>query len=426
MIKVSVVVPIYNQENYLNECIDSLLKQKYDNIEIILVDDGSSDNSGRICDEYVRNNRSRCSVVHKKNEGLPLARKTGWEKASGEYVCFVDSDDWVDDLYVKSLVVPVLKKPDIDIVICESLEDYCRTNKDEYGISMRNEAINRVFDYHTNGWSTCGKLYKRRKLLDIKEWWTTNGMGEDTELNWRIFGFSQKFYFIRGSHYYARLNPNSMTRREYKGKYVGYIERYERILDCLDKKSNSIRTTMVEHVFFKTYDYFMKMLGTSSEEYKTIKKAHDLLIETVDEVKVTEKNRYACEMGRAKFEDIEEVIVRQEKLLYDKLSAFSNVCDKLFIYGNGMYGKKIKRIMERRDIHYNGFVVTNRIDYKKKDVYLLDEIIRMKKDNSISVGLVIAMSDNNAQTIPSETIDYNGFDVMSISNEIELIGYLEK
>ena len=91
---ISVIVPVYNVEQYLSQCLDSILKQTYSNLEIILVDDESKDSSGKICDEYCRKDK-RCKVIHKKNAGLGMARNSGLEIATGLYVTFVDSDDWI-------------------------------------------------------------------------------------------------------------------------------------------------------------------------------------------------------------------------------------------------------------------------------------------------------------------------------------------
>ena len=93
---ISIIIPVYNVEKYLRRCVDSVLGQTYDKLEIILVDDGSTDNSGRICDEY-REKDQRIIVIHKENGGLSEARNFGIEKSSGEYISFVDSDDWIPE-----------------------------------------------------------------------------------------------------------------------------------------------------------------------------------------------------------------------------------------------------------------------------------------------------------------------------------------
>ena len=91
----SVIVPVYNVETYLPRCVDSILQQSYENMEVILVDDGSQDGSGKICDEYAARD-SRVKVIHKENGGLSSARNAGLDTAAGEYLTFVDSDDWIE------------------------------------------------------------------------------------------------------------------------------------------------------------------------------------------------------------------------------------------------------------------------------------------------------------------------------------------
>ena len=114
--EISVIVPIYKLEQYLEECVDSLIEQTYKNIEIILVDDGSPDNCGAICDRYAEQD-DRIQVIHKKNGGLSDARNAGLDIASGEYVLFIDSDDNVSVDMVEELY-GAIKKQNADISVC--------------------------------------------------------------------------------------------------------------------------------------------------------------------------------------------------------------------------------------------------------------------------------------------------------------------
>ena len=97
---ISVIVPVYRAEKYISGCIESILNQTLENFELLLVDDGSPDESGRICDEYARKD-GRITVVHKKNEGVSIARNTGIDMAKANWVCFIDSDDWVENNYLE-------------------------------------------------------------------------------------------------------------------------------------------------------------------------------------------------------------------------------------------------------------------------------------------------------------------------------------
>ena len=111
---ISVIVPCYNVEEYLPKCIESILNQTYRNLEILLVDDGSPDNCGRICDEYAAKD-SRIRIIHKKNGGLSDARNAALDVMTGEYVTFIDSDDYVSDDYVEYLY-KIIKESGVKIV----------------------------------------------------------------------------------------------------------------------------------------------------------------------------------------------------------------------------------------------------------------------------------------------------------------------
>ena len=99
MVKISIITPVYNTKKYLRRCIESILSQSYSNLELLLINDGSTDESGLICDEYAKND-SRVKVFHTSNGGPSRARNIGLENISGDYVLFVDSDDWVDDKFI--------------------------------------------------------------------------------------------------------------------------------------------------------------------------------------------------------------------------------------------------------------------------------------------------------------------------------------
>lgn len=116
MPKVSVIVPVYNTEKYLPRCIESILAQTFTDFELILVNDGSTDNSGKICDEYAKKD-SRIVVIHKENGGASSARNKGLEIAQGEWISFVDSDDWISSKYIEALLLDISKDQEVDFVI---------------------------------------------------------------------------------------------------------------------------------------------------------------------------------------------------------------------------------------------------------------------------------------------------------------------
>lgn len=164
--KVSVIVPVYNSEQYLKKCLDSLIKQSYKNIEIILVDDGSTDTSGMICDDYVKENE-KLFVIHKKNEGVSSARNVALDIISGDYCCFVDSDDYVEPDYVKNMVSLIVEPEEYVIktgfVHEKANGDLVDNNETENaGVFVCNESfdISNKYDYST----VWGKLFSTKHI----------------------------------------------------------------------------------------------------------------------------------------------------------------------------------------------------------------------------------------------------------------------
>lgn len=148
-VKVSVIIPVYQVENYLERAVDSVLAQTLEEKEIILVDDGSEDASGQICDRYAQEYPGLVRVIHKENEGLGLARNTGVRAAVGEYIAFMDSDDTVlPDMYEK-MYAKALEEDD-DIVMCDVQILYVEEDRSSVVASYPREEID-VADYIANG-----------------------------------------------------------------------------------------------------------------------------------------------------------------------------------------------------------------------------------------------------------------------------------
>ena len=169
MPKISIIVPVYNVEQYLAECIESIRNQSLTDIEIILVDDGSPDNSGAICDDYARKD-DRIRVIHKKNGGLSSARNAGLEVAIGEYIGFVDSDDWVDGEMYEVLYKNAVENQ-AEIAACNiakmgldgQFENFDIGNKDI--LFTRAEGMEELIRNQKLTFSSCNKIYKRKSII---------------------------------------------------------------------------------------------------------------------------------------------------------------------------------------------------------------------------------------------------------------------
>ena len=173
---ISVIVPIYNVENYLEKCLDSILSQTYKNIEVILVDDGSPDKCGEICDTY-KDKDNRIKVIHKKNGGLSDARNAGIEIANGNYIMFIDSDDYILNNMIETLYSRMIKDKS-DVAECNFFyvdgdgNEIKERNKDmpfEDEVITSDEAMERLIsDKYWYFITACNKLYKRQLFSEIR------------------------------------------------------------------------------------------------------------------------------------------------------------------------------------------------------------------------------------------------------------------
>ena len=243
---ISIVVPIYNVEKYLKECVDSILTQTYQNLEIILVDDGSTDNSGKICNEYL-NKDSRIKVFHKSNGGLSDARNYGIKQSNGKYIQFTDSDDFLDKDMIKILYNDV-KENNSDVSICSfySLKEgiiFTDATYEKKSFS-RDEAIKvNLLDKEIRNYAW-NKLY-RKSIFDSVQY-PKGKLFEDIPTLPRIFLQSSKISIIDIPLYYYRQRSDSILHKKTKKSEFAY-------LDAVEEISNEIRT--VDSKFEKYCDY---------------------------------------------------------------------------------------------------------------------------------------------------------------------------
>ena len=206
--KISVIVPIYNVEKYLNRCLDSIINQTYKNLEIILVDDGSPDNCGKICDEYAKKD-NRIKVIHKENGGLSSARNAGLDIATGDYIGFVDSDDWIElDMYEYLLNICVKYNSDISRCGFVYNDEDCYKDENIRIVEYENALIDFINGHIEEG-IVCNKLYKKNifKNLRFKE----NIIFEDVLMNYYVFKLGVKIVVSRCSKYHYFRRVDSIT-----------------------------------------------------------------------------------------------------------------------------------------------------------------------------------------------------------------------
>lgn len=213
---ISIIVPIYNSENTLHRCIDSILRQTFCDWELLLIDDGSTDKSSEICDEYAKKN-IYIKVFHKENGGVSSARNVGLENAEGDWITFVDSDDWVTERYLENLYSHVRYNIDLIISYAEIYSDN-GIRKELYPSKLVDETnfesifIENNMHWHTSPWS---KLYKRC-IIEYNNIRFIQGMqiGEDALFLYTYMLYSKKIFVSSDTDYCYFLDAeNSLTKR---------------------------------------------------------------------------------------------------------------------------------------------------------------------------------------------------------------------
>ena len=242
--KISVIVPIYNVEKYLSKCIDSIINQTYTNLEIILVDDGSPDNCGIMCDDYsLKDNRIK--VIHKKNGGLSHARNIGLEIATGDYISFIDSDDYIHKEFYE-ILISLIVKYNADIAQCEFLKVYeeginnsnnYKSYIDEKIIMLsNNEALNNLYNKNcVNTVVVWNKLYKKQLFKNIR--YPKGKIHEDEYTTYKVLFNASKVVLTSRQMYYYLQRSSSIMGEEFNIKRLDRLDAYfGQVLFYNDKK----------------------------------------------------------------------------------------------------------------------------------------------------------------------------------------------
>lgn len=229
---ISIIIPVYNVEKYLRRCVDSVLSQTYKNFECILIDDGSSDSSSKICDEYLKYD-NRIKVIHKSNGGLSSARNVGIENSSGEYFCFVDSDDWIDENYIdylyKSLINSNAQIAASGISIVN--EDMQVTNTRIFPDSNleKDNLFKELVDINGDLYTmVTNKIFDKSLFNDVR--FTENRVYEDYIIISALYSKCEKMVTIGQSLYYYYQRNDSLIHKQKKAK--NYLDH---IYGCLER-----------------------------------------------------------------------------------------------------------------------------------------------------------------------------------------------
>lgn len=272
---VSVIVPVYNVEKYLKKCISSIVVQTYVNIEILLVDDGSTDNSGKICDMFAQND-DRIKVYHKENGGLSSARNYGIEQAKGEFITFIDSDDYISERFIE-ILMSLIKKYSAEIAFLgvELVDEYghCVLKKDgiaKEGIFNHEQALKEMCLNRKTGVSACAKIYKIALFDDIR--YPIGKLYEDIRTTPYLFAKAKIIaYSTQRLYYYVQRNTSIMHRTITDKDYV-LFDAFDELLDFIDKNFPAIHSAAVVRIVNDTFWTFMKRLIYNKDYLRQAKK----------------------------------------------------------------------------------------------------------------------------------------------------------
>lgn len=265
--KVSVTVPIYNSSKYLKQCLDSLSAQTLKEIEFILVDDGSTDDSGTICDQYASKD-SRFKVIHKRNGGSASARQAGLEASSGDYIIVCDSDDWVEHNIYEMLYNKVVET-DADIVRCDYISEYIdgRSVENKVSFKIQNNGIIDNIDYSYKGAGASFVQLIRRFLFTQNSIFYESGinLGEDSLITLKLMKCNPKVVKLDKClyHYRRQYGEDSYTNRITNDKIQQLYRKYWWIKENYDSSEyGRMRLEYAQNIVFAT----LRSIGAINKE----------------------------------------------------------------------------------------------------------------------------------------------------------------
>ena len=282
---ISVIVPVYKVEKYLEKCIESIIKQTYTNLQIILVDDGSPDNCGKICDEYAKKD-SRIEVIHKINGGLSDARNVGINRANGRYIGFVDSDDYIkEDMYEK--LINLIKEYDADISICNLYDvidgkEYVRNKDNGIHEYSRIDILKEILldkNIQSYAWN---KLYKKELFDEIK--YPIGKKYEDIGTTFYLFEKCNKIVVTSEPEYYYLKRADSLVNNVTESTILDYteiiIQRYLYIKQNI-KELRKYNNYYLAKTLITAHNDIENLENISEEMQQRYKKLYELVLEII-------------------------------------------------------------------------------------------------------------------------------------------------
>lgn len=280
---ISVIVPVYNTEKLLSRCIDSILEQSYKNLDIILVNDGSTDSSGEICDAFSEKD-SRIRVIHKQNEGPSIARNTAMKHIKGEYVLFVDSDDFLGIHHVNNLYdafrcysntsgVVITGLTEVSLTTKRDSSQFCKKGKTQK-LTKKDSLVELVSPSGRFASFACGKLYSQDlfKYLD----YPAGKYYEDQFVNYKILLNAENIFFEDANDYFYTTDRSQSTSNASKVKRLDYLEAIRIMKNDSELQDEEVKEAVCLRYLFTLAD--AAMITAKYSEDSKFKKIYEELI----------------------------------------------------------------------------------------------------------------------------------------------------
>lgn len=263
MTKISTIVPVFNTENYLSNTLTSILNQTFCDFEVILIDDGSTDGSGNLCEEWAKRD-SRIKVFHQTNQGLPAARNAGIEKADGDFICFCDSDDIYHSRFMELLLDGFAKYPEVDFVMCRRLYTHEPNIQEEFienhsiEILSKQKIFKELFSSFQFA-SVNNKLIRREAIKRLRFRSTAT---EDIDFNMRLYTPTQDFVVIPQHLYYYYQRPGSILHPHHlSNRIIEEIKGWTLLYQNYFKSDNKdIQSYFMNGVYWLLFNRFSRAI----------------------------------------------------------------------------------------------------------------------------------------------------------------------
>ena len=411
----SVIVPIHDTEKYLSICLDSIIAQTYKNHEIILIDNGSTDSSGTICDKY-SSQYNNVSVIHQNDQGVILARLKGVAVAKGKYISFVDSDDWIDSDLCEKLMTPLLFDESIDISISPHIRNVDGTDRPQIQLHetairwSAHEACCYMMENKYFTWVMHGKIYKKKLFNNLTMINKQIPYGEDLEANWIIFQKATNVYYQPFFGYHYSYNINGMTNNIHSSKRLFLFERLRKIsldfaLDDYKLRLALAKTICIKYSLWPVYA--MEYCRLTDNDHR-LKVAKELVAKSylLAEKYLTPIDKRHCAYAQLTTNQFAKSLEQNHLCIIDVCRKLLNDYHHVFIYGAGVIATATGEILNNAGIDFEGYVTSDgrQKHLNDKSVCKFTDIFAKFGE---SAGFILALNESNTSEVEKFLQDFN-------------------